>query len=42
MTKVDMKLLYASILAMMLKDEVLSLTGKQKSQIQSLIIKCIR
>lgn len=42
MTKTDMRLLYASVLIMMLRDaNSLSLTGKQRSQIESLIIKCI-
>ena len=41
MTKVNVKSLYASVLIMMLKDKDLSLTGKQRSQIESLIIKCI-
>ena len=42
MTKINMRPLYASVLAMMLKDECLPLTGKQRSQIESLIIKCMR
>lgn len=41
MTKVNMKMVYAAVLVMMLKDKDLFLTGKQKSQIESLIIKCI-